>query len=93
MWLRFAEALLGRLWHTKLLPDLTSTLVLPTETNVSSEDLGLGRLSGNDDNGNETLLENNHLRNGGYFTIIASSSHPLLLTEHAANGLVETPLK
>ena len=66
MWLRFAEALLGPLWHTKLLTDLTSTLVLPTETNVCSEDLGLGRLSSNDDNGNETLLENNHLRNGDY---------------------------
>ena len=25
--------------------------------------------------------------------IIASSSHPLLLTEHASNGLVEPPLK
>ena len=25
--------------------------------------------------------------------IIASSSHPLLLREHAANGLVEVPLK
>ena len=28
-----------------------------------------------------------------YVVIIASSSHPLLLTEHAANGLVEAPLK
>ena len=28
-----------------------------------------------------------------YFVIIASSSHPLLLTEHAANGLVEALLK
>jgi len=27
--------------------------------------------------------------NGDYFAIIASSSHPLSLTEHAANGLVE----
>ena len=39
-----------------------------------------------------------HLRiniweNGDYFVIIASSSHPLLLREHVANGLVETPLK
>ena len=30
---------------------------------------------------------------GDYYVIIASSSHPLLLTEHAANGLVEAPLK
>ena len=37
-------------------------------------------------------LENKHLRNGAYFVIIASSSHPLSLTEHAANGLVEAPL-
>ena len=28
-----------------------------------------------------------------YVVIIASSLHPLLLTEHAANGLVEAPLK
>ena len=34
-----------------------------------------------------------HLGNGDYFVIIASLSHPLLLTEHAANGLVEAPLK
>ena len=27
------------------------------------------------------------------FFIIAYSSHPLLLTEHAANGLVEAPVK
>ena len=40
----------------------------------------------------KTLLENKHLVNGEYFVIIASSSHPLLLTEHAANGLVEAPL-
>ena len=26
------------------------------------------------------------------FVIIASSSHPLLLTEHATDGLVEAPL-
>ena len=40
-----------------------------------------------------TSLENKHLGNGDYFVIIASSSHPLLLTKHAANGLVEAPLK
>ena len=34
-----------------------------------------------------------HLGNGGYFVIIASSSYPLLLTENAANELVEAPLK
>ena len=38
-------------------------------------------------------LENKHLRNGDYFVIIASSSHSLLLTEHATNGLIEAPLK
>ena len=38
-------------------------------------------------------LENKHLGNGDYIVIIASSSHPLLLREHAANGLVEAPLK
>ena len=36
--------------------------------------------------------KNNHLRNRGYFVIIASSPHPLLSTEHAENGLVEAPL-
>ena len=30
---------------------------------------------------------------GEYYVIIASSSHPLLLTEHAANGLVEAPFR
>ena len=30
--------------------------------------------------------------NGDYFVVIASSSCPLLLTEHAANGLLEAPL-
>ena len=39
----------------------------------------------------KTSLENVHL--GNDFVIIASSSHPLLLTEHAANGLVAAPLK
>ena len=34
----------------------------------------------------KTSLENKHLGNGDYFVIIASSSHPLLLTEHDANG-------
>ena len=41
----------------------------------------------------KTSLENKHLGNGDYFVIIASSSHPLLLTGHAVNGLVEGPLK
>jgi len=41
----------------------------------------------------KTLLENKHLRNGDYFVIITSSSQPLFLTEHAANELVEAPLK
>ena len=38
-------------------------------------------------------LENKHFGNGDLFVIIASSSYALLLTEHAANGLVEAPLK
>ena len=38
-------------------------------------------------------LEIENLGNGDYFVIIASSSHPLLLTGHATNGLVEEPLK
>ena len=38
-------------------------------------------------------IENTHLGNGDYFVIIGSSSHPLLLTEHAPNRLVEMPLK
>ena len=37
--------------------------------------------------------ENKNLEIGGYFVITVSSSHPPLLTEHAANGLVEAPLK
>ena len=41
----------------------------------------------------ETLLETKHLGSGDCFVIIASSLHLLLLTEHAANGLVEVPLK
>ena len=28
-----------------------------------------------------------------YYKAVASSSHPLLLTEHAVNGLAEAPLK
>ena len=41
----------------------------------------------------KTSLENKHLGNGDYFQIIAPSSHPTLLIEHAANGQVEGPLK
>ena len=41
----------------------------------------------------KTSLENKHLGNCDNFEIISSSSHPLWLTEHAANGLVEAPLK
>jgi len=41
----------------------------------------------------EINKNNKHLGNGDYFAIIHSSSHPLLLTEHAANGLVEASLK
>ena len=51
-------------------------------------------LSSNGGNGKatKTSLENEHMGNGDYFVIIASSLHPLLLTEHAANGTVEAPL-
>ena len=38
-------------------------------------------------------LKQKHLRSGDYFLIIAFSSHALLLTELAANGRVEAPLK
>ena len=38
-------------------------------------------------------LTNKHSGNGDYFVIVVSSLHPLLLTEYAANGLVEAPLK
>ena len=41
----------------------------------------------------KTSLKNNNLGNSDHFVMIASSSHPLLLTKHAANGLVEAPLK
>ena len=41
----------------------------------------------------KTSLENKHLGNGDYFQITASSSHPILLIEHTANGQVEAPLK
>ena len=37
----------------------------------------------------KTSLENKNFGNSDIFVIIASSSHLLLLTEHAANGLVE----
>ena len=39
------------------------------------------------------LKININMGNVDYFVIIASSSHPLFLTEHAGNGLVEAPLK
>ena len=55
--------------------------------------LSIGSLSSNDGNGVTTSLENKHLGNGDYFVIIASSLYPLLLIEHAANGLVEATLK
>ena len=38
-------------------------------------------------------LKINIWENGDYFVIIAFSSHPLLLTERTANGLVEAALK
>ena len=42
----------------------------------------------------QTSLQNkHHLGNGDYFGIVASSSHPMLLTEEAASGLVQAPLK
>ena len=41
----------------------------------------------------QTSFENKRLGNGDNFVVISSSLHPLLLTEHAANWLVEAPLK
>ena len=41
----------------------------------------------------ERSLEKKQFGNGDYFVIIASSSHPLLLHDRDANGLVEAPLK
>jgi len=41
----------------------------------------------------KTSLGNKHLGNGDCFAIIASCSLPLLLLEHAENGVVEAPLK
>ena len=41
----------------------------------------------------KTLFENKHLENGKCFVIVVSSSHPLLLIEHAKSGLVKAPLK
>ena len=41
----------------------------------------------------KTSLDNKHSGNGDYFGIIDPSLHPLLLKEHATNGLVEAPLK
>ena len=38
-------------------------------------------------------FQSKHLRNGVYFVIIASSIHLSLLTEHAANGLIQVPSK
>ena len=40
----------------------------------------------------KATLEKKYLGNGDYFVIIASSSHPLLLTEHASKR-VKGPLK
>ena len=55
----------------------------------------IGNLSSKDGNGGATKmsLENKRLGNSDYFVTIVSSSHPLLLTEHAANGLIEGELK
>jgi len=52
-------------------------------------------LSSNDGNGNgtKTSLDNKRFGNGDYFSLIASSSHPLLMTGQAARGLVEALLK
>ena len=52
-----------------------------------------GALAATTEMAKKTSLENKRLRNGDYFAIIAYPSRPLLLTEHATNGLVEAPLK
>ena len=41
----------------------------------------------------KTSLENKYLGNNEYFVIIASSLHILSLIVHAANRLMEAPLK
>ena len=40
----------------------------------------------------KTSVENKYLENGDCIVIIASSLHPLLLTEQAGNRLVKAPL-
>ena len=62
-------------------------------TSTALRTLQIRILVSNDGTATKTSLENRRLGNGDYFVIIASSSHPLLLTKHAANGLVEAPLK
>ena len=47
--------------------------------------MNLRSLSSNDGNGKESDNECKHLGNADYFVIVASSSHLLLLTGHAAN--------
>ena len=58
----------------------------------------LGSLSCNETAATRQRQRNGHSKinmvtNGDYIVITASSSHPLLLTINAANGLVEAPLK
>ena len=68
-------------------------LISPLKVRSSFQSLTLGNVSSNNGNGNENVnksLGNSHC---DYFVIISSFSHPLLLTDLAATGLVEAPLK
>ena len=59
----------------------------------NSTQMLLGIKSSNNGDGNENVSWKQTLRNGDYFVIFAFSSHLLLLTEDAANELVDAPLK
>ena len=48
------------------------------------------KVTGSTSTATKTSFENKQM---DYFVIISSSLHPLLLTVHAENGLVEAPLK
>lgn len=56
---------------------------------VQASNSALGSLSSNDGNENENITWQMMI----IFVITASSSHPLLLTEHHANGLVEVNIE
>ena len=53
----------------------------------------IGSLSSSDCNSNIQPKNKLFGIKGDYFVIVSSSLHPLLLTEHTGNGLLEVPLK